>query len=1177
MPRTYMNKSRSMKHSLHLTSIVCLLFTTHLVVAQATFQTKASGAWSTAATWTITSGSGGSTPGANDNVVITNTYTVTQTANATCKNITINSGGRLITNTSRNFTITGTTFSNAGTHSGAGNVIFSTSANGAIAISGSGSFATTGNWTFNKGGTIASAVSSSSLVTLTLASVAPTFTVTNNGSISVTTLAFSTSSNQWNNASNSTLSVKNNFSGASGVLRADATGNTVIYTSTSTTIKDPLSSTYYHLNLASNSGTTKQLSVNTIILGNLTIGSGVIMNMNSRNLSVKGNISYTGTTVFSNTANSTLTLNGTSGTQTVSGTITDFSWGSITINHTGSGVSLQSPTSITRTITLTAGTATTTSTFRMNGTSSQVITGGTGTLTTAGTFTVNNASGVTSSQTINLKGNFTLQSGTFTNNGALNFNGTSAQTINGTSGTLTTAGTFTVNNSSGVSCSRTLNVKGGLTLQSGALSCSAAINFNGTSAQTINGSSGSLTTNAAFTLNNSLGLSSSRTINVKSSLTLQSGTFTSNGALNFTGTVAQTITGTTGILTTPGTLTINNSAGVTSSRTMNIQGGLALTAGTLTGNAAINFNGTSAQTINGTSGVLTANSTVTVNNSSGVTSSRTINIKTGLTLTSGIFTNNSTLNFNGTVAQTISGTSGTVTCGSGATISISNAAGVTTSRSFTIDGTLAATSGTFNTGTTAMYVTSVAGNTGRIGNCTGGSISGSKWFMNRYIAAGDSGWQDISSPINGANISSWDSTLYLSMSPSCPDGLLGDGTYQSVYYYDPVTTNSFVTVTNCTEPLTQARGFEIWLATTTTTFVPTTIRTIGVPTVGTINTTVGNTVGEYALVGNPYMSPIQWSSVIATNTNVQDYYYVFDETLHTYAIWDNSNNAGTGKLATGGSAIPAYQGFWVENANTTSSFTFNESHKTTSSAELRSPGTPNDNLIRLRVYSKNKPNAHESIITFREGATAYYDEKGDASFLPSRDKYSPAITPITPDHRRLTIGSYPTHESILHIPIHVTTGVSGNYFIDLKNIGNLRAYSCLMLEDVSGKKMIHLSTDYTYAFNANDNGENKFILHCYKSSPACMASSVPMADNQESLSRQPLVLVNENGVNLYCNFELPTAATIEVYNMVGQIILRTNKELYSEMIPLTIRQSNSVYSIKIITQSGTTYTKKVFY
>jgi len=89
-------------------------------------------------------------------------------------------------------------------------------------------------------------------------------------------------------------------------------------------------------------------------------------------------------------------------------------------------------------------------------------------------------------------------------------------------------------------------------------------------------------------------------------------------------------------------LTINASGG------LNIRGNLVINAGTDTiGNTTtpVNFNGTSAQAIRGSGGTLTfgTNASVTLNNAAGLTLQRSITLQNALTLTNGLLTTNGNL------------------------------------------------------------------------------------------------------------------------------------------------------------------------------------------------------------------------------------------------------------------------------------------------------------------------------------------------------------------------------------------------------------------------------------------------------------------------------------------------------------------------------------------------------
>ncbi|MBI4931342.1 MAG: T9SS type A sorting domain-containing protein [Bacteroidetes bacterium] len=587
--------------------------------------------------------------------------------------------------------------------------------------------------------------------------------------------------------------------------------------------------------------------------------------------------------------------------------------------------------------------------------------------------------------------------------------------------------------------------------------------------------------------------------------------------------------------------------------------------------ATCTFDGSSgAQTISGTvANISFAN--LTINNASGVSCSRPITVSGTNTLTSGVFTESSTLTYNGAAPQSITGGTGSITCPSGASITMSNASGVTTTQPMTIAGTINVTAGTFATGASKINVTSVAGTTGRIGDCTGGNITGTKWFLERYIASSDTGWQDISSPINGADISSWDSTLYMSLAAGCPDGLSGG--WNSVYYWDVTGAGSWATVTSCSEPLTVGRGFEMWLASTTTTFVPTgTTRTIGTPNVGSKIITIGDAAAETALLGNPYMSPVSWTTMYGDNANVQNWFQVYDEVSGTYSIWNGSSGTGTGKLAASAGVIPAYQGFWVENLTATSTFTFNENRKVASALELvKQQHMPEVNILRMKIHSDFMPNAHESMICFMDGASEYHDGFGDVTFLPSREKKSPSLTPMSADNHKLTVSAFPLDKQSQDITIIANVSVPGDYMIDFKNVNLISAYPCLSLQEIGMNTVIPLKGDYTYHFTSHGDAdsERKFILHCKKTTSGCY-------DDAKKASPDFRISPNDAGVNISFYFDKLTKANISAYNLLGQTLFNSNEIVSQNDITLPLAKTNSVYFIKIITEEGT-ITRKIIY
>ncbi|HEY4798431.1 MAG TPA: T9SS type A sorting domain-containing protein, partial [Bacteroidia bacterium] len=745
--------------------------------------------------------------------------------------------------------------------------------------------------------------------------------------------------------------------------------------------------------------------------------------------------------------------------------------------------------------------------------------------------------------------------------------------------TLNGARTVTLSNAGTIGIAGTFSPVAGATAYTIA---GSTINFNGNIAQSI----------PAFNYYNltssSIGartLAAVGTIGIAGVFTLGTNTYTIAGStINFNGTIDQTI---------PAFNYNNLTSSSTGGRTLAAAGTTGI-AGTFTPGAntytitgsTIDFNGAGAQTIplftynhltastGGTKtlgGAITANGNVTISSPATLdvsASNYALNIGGNFTNNNTLTARNGTVTMNGAIAQTINGNATTFY-----NLTVTNAAGVTCNIPMRINSTVAATSGTLSTGANSVVLPSVAGSTARIGDCTGGNITGSQWFMERYIAPETKGWQDIASPINGANISSWDSTLYMSISPTCPDGMAAG--YNSVVYFD-APTQAWKNVTTCNQALGVGQGFEMWLASTTTTFVPTgTTRTIGAPTVGTKNVTIGSVAGSStALIGNPYQSPLLWSALHADNVNTQNYFGVYDETVAGYSYWDCSGGpcAGTGKLAGTGGVIPAYQGFWVDNLTASSTFAFKENHKTASSLELvKTQNEIESNLLRIKIYSGSMLNSNEAIVRFANGASADDDGFGDIKFKPAREKESPSITPLSADNHKLTIATYPSEPESQDISIIASVGLPGDYMIDLKNVNLISAYSCLTLEDASTGNLIPLTGNYTYRFTSHStvDNERKFILHCKKSKSDCNSNVV-------QYNPEIRTYINEHGVNLSFYFDKETKTSVSVNNILGQNVFVQNITVSQSNLSLPLQKTNSIYIIKISTDEGTVI-KKILY
>jgi len=633
--------------------------------AAASYFSRASSTWTTAATWSTAACNGAAAavaPGAADNVTICAGHTVTMDGNAGAAN---------------SLTITGTaTWSQKRTTNvGAGGVIVT----GDIAGASAGVLTTSGGLTIN-------ATTTSTAVTVTLqttagqtisgtgslANLAISATATNTGTLTVTTAL--------TGASTLTNTGTLNIGGTSTItgLTANTAANTVNYTGTAQTVKQPTANTYSTLGLSGSLG--KTMTGITSITGNLNLSGSATMTGNAA-FTLNGTLNYGSTGSTTLTAATAISIGKFSQT---AGTFVD---NGNTITVTGTGASTWSK----------AGTFTATGTAIFTGAAPQIG------ASNFGTLTINVGGGNTATLTGNAtpSGGLNVSSGTFdlssstanrsaaggtltvSNGATLKIGGSNSFPTQYTTHTLGATSTVEYYGTSQTVTAEsyghlTLSGTGTVTMPASALTLAG--NFTMSTA-------GSLATTAggALTVTGNFNIGSGTTFNTSTFTHPITGNFVVNGTLSGTGPITLNGSGTqidgTGSITDTGTVTISSgnktvqsTANLSFPGTVAISGAVTVTNnGTITSTAATGITGTVA----GSTWTNAANSALTVAGPL---------LATG-TLSASASPN--TVTYNGTVAQSVKS----------ATyhhLALSNAAGTSLGGATTVNGNLTISSGTLS-------------------------------------------------------------------------------------------------------------------------------------------------------------------------------------------------------------------------------------------------------------------------------------------------------------------------------------------------------------------------------------------------------------------------------------------------------------------------------------------------
>jgi hypothetical protein len=531
---------------------------------------------------------------------------------------------------------------------------------------------------------------------------------------------------------------------------------------------------------------------------------------------------------------------------------------------------------------------------------------------------------------------------------------------------------------------------------------------------------------------------------------------------------------------------------------------------------------------------------------------------------SGSFTNQGTftagtgtLNFIGTSAQSI--TASTTTTFNNLTAN--NSAGVTlTSGTFQLGGALTVSAGTFTNSGTFTLLSNVT-STARIAPVAPGASIAGTFIIQRFISSRTANWGDLASPVQSTTLLDWDNELFMS-GVGGADGNAGD--FKSVYMYDEPTV-TYIPITSTGTTLTPGRGYEIWLATNSSTLNATTITTVGTPTFGDrvipISRTTGNSDPGWNLVGNPFASAIDWSSL--TKNDLDGSFYVYDAGTSSYTA------------RTGGD-IPHTQGFYVFANSTSSTLTIPESAKSISNAstfhKLVSPAT-----FRMKIQGAALPFSHTAELSFDAAATSGYESGLDARYLKSPEKKTPEIYMHTDNGTRIMKNVLNPSAETVEVPLTVKIGQSGVHTIDTEGIENLQSeYSCVILKDNELGKTIDLAANPAYSFEANEGViENRFVIHLTKEAAGCEQA---LATNESSvLTGDVDVLNTSEGVFVQFNLEETTDATISVVNVLGQEIMnkmntRAGKQLVRIDVPSGV---NGIHFITV-TVNGKQFTNKIY-
>ncbi len=458
----------------------------------------------------------------------------------------------------------------------------------------------------------------------------------------------------------------------------------------------------------------------------------------------------------------------------------------------------------------------------------------------------------------------------------------------------------------------------------------------------------------------------------------------------------------------------------------------------------------------------------------------------GILRISGTITNNGSLNassgeieLNGNAAQLIPAN---VFDGNNVkNLTVNNIAGAVLQGPLGVSGVVRLQTGILSSAGNLTLLSTVTG-TALIDGSGSGDVTGNV-TMQRYLPSGF-GYKYFSSPFQAATVSQFGDEVDLG------------NWFPLIYAFDEnryyLTTPlepfyKYVTPSNVLNPM---EGYAINFGADLS---PVTVDVTGVVNNGVFSRTLYNHNHPYSLgrnlIGNPYPSPIDWTSALGwTKTNIDSAVYYFnagitDEWEGSYSSWVN----GVSSNGIASNIIPSMQGFMVRVSTgsypVTGTLTMDNRVRvinTTQAFSKKSLMGDQKPLVRISAsFSNYYPSGDPLVIYFDEKATRNFDQQFDAVKYVNTDHTVPNFFSFSNDGSKLSINAIPLPEGLVPtIPLGYKSDYDGEVVFRLKNIEGPYSWETINIYDaVTGESRdLASGTEYRVSLPAGEY-TNRFYLN----------------------------------------------------------------------------------------------------
>jgi hypothetical protein len=426
----------------------------------------------------------------------------------------------------------------------------------------------------------------------------------------------------------------------------------------------------------------------------------------------------------------------------------------------------------------------------------------------------------------------------------------------------------------------------------------------------------------------------------------------------------------------------------------------------------------------------------------------------------------SSVYFNGTSAQNITGSKGANFWN----VYQNNTSSVTLgSANVGIGRLLQVNSGTFVTNN-QLTLLSDAANTGSIGPLNAGNISG-RVTVNRFMNLSAANWVNIAPNVTSMTIADWADDF---QTTGFPGSAVPSSTRNSVTFYNETIAGGrnygFIGATNITNNISCGRGYFAYVpAGTYSVDLSGTICRGNITFPVTFTNTNNPPADGWNLVGNPYPCTIDWDSPNWTKSNVANATYIWNTALNQYATYIN------GVAANGGSRyIASGQSFFVQISGSGPLMQCTENVKATNLAQFRNTES---RVSTLALSLNGMGQQDQTTLAWRTGATPEFDLTADAYKLRSPMPDAIFFASKSADGQDLSINSMEKTNEQNTIQLVLEVPYTGDYNLSNSGLENFANGACVSITNVATGETfqirdqesiaLHLEQGVTYQFNMN--------------------------------------------------------------------------------------------------------------